>query len=60
LSSIKKCTSALCMLAYGQAANACDEYYRIGENTSHECRKHFVRTVEMSSSTRVDAHDVPR
>jgi hypothetical protein len=37
LSSIQKCTSVLHMFAYGQIVDACDEYYRIGKNTSHEC-----------------------
>jgi hypothetical protein len=37
LSSIQKCTSVLHMLAYNQVVDACNEYCRIGENTSHEC-----------------------
>jgi len=45
LSLIKKCTSVLHMLAYGQVANACDEYCRIGKNTSHECLKCLVRVI---------------
>jgi hypothetical protein len=37
LSLIQKCTSVLCMLTYNQVVDACDEYYRIGKNPSHEC-----------------------
>jgi hypothetical protein len=33
------------MFAYGQATHACDEYCKIGKNTSHECFKHFVRVI---------------
>jgi hypothetical protein len=33
------------MLAYGQADDACDEYCKIGENTSHECLKCFVKVI---------------
>jgi hypothetical protein len=34
------------MLAYNQAANACNEYCKIGKNTSHECLKHLVKTIK--------------
>jgi hypothetical protein len=45
LNSIPKCTCAMCMLAYGQTIDACDEYCRIGENTSFECLWHFVKVI---------------
>ena len=34
LSPIQKCTAAIRMLAYGSAADAADEYLRLGESTS--------------------------
>jgi hypothetical protein len=37
LSLVQKCTSVLHMLAYSKVVDACDEYCRIGKNTSHEC-----------------------
>ncbi len=46
LNFIQKCTSVLHMLAYNQAANACNEYCKIGKNTSHECLKHLVKTIK--------------
>ena len=36
LSPLQKCTAALRMLAYGVAADAVDEYLRIGESTPRE------------------------
>jgi hypothetical protein len=45
LNSIQKCTSVLHMLAYGQVANACDEYCMIEKNTSHECFKHLMKAI---------------
>jgi hypothetical protein len=36
LSSIQKCTAALRILAYGIAADAIDEYCRLGESTAME------------------------
>jgi hypothetical protein len=33
------------MLAYGQAIDACNEYCRIGKNTTFECLWHFVRVI---------------
>ncbi len=33
------------MLAYGQVANTCNQYCRIGENTTFECLWSFVRTI---------------
>jgi hypothetical protein len=46
LNLIQKCTSLLHMFAYDQVANACDEYYRIGEITSHECLECLVRMIK--------------
>ena len=42
LSSLQKCTVALYMLAYGVLADACDEYYRLGESTAMEAMKRWV------------------
>ena len=42
LSSLQKCTAAICMLAYGVAADACDEYCKLGESTAQECMTRFV------------------
>jgi hypothetical protein len=41
LSSLQKCTAALCMLAYGVAADATDEYVRLGASTAHEALHRF-------------------
>ncbi|XP_020257093.1 uncharacterized protein LOC109833716 [Asparagus officinalis] len=41
LSPIQKCTAAIRMLAYGVAAEACDEYVKIGESTTIECTRNF-------------------
>nr|VDD34230.1 unnamed protein product [Brassica oleracea] len=35
LSALQKCTSAICMLAYGQSGDTYDEYLRLGESTIH-------------------------
>jgi hypothetical protein len=45
LSSIQKCTAALRMLAHGIAADAIDEYCRLGESTAMETMKQFVVTI---------------
>ncbi len=34
------------MFAYGQAIDACNEYCRIGENTTFKCLWHFVRVIK--------------
>lgn len=48
LSSIQKCTAALRMLVYGAAADATDEYCRLGESTAFEAMKRFVKCVRAS------------
>ncbi|KAL6552360.1 hypothetical protein OROHE_007724 [Orobanche hederae] len=45
LSSIQKITTTLRMLAYGTAADSVDEYIRIGESTTIESLKRFVKAV---------------
>ncbi|XP_052172115.1 uncharacterized protein LOC127788034 [Diospyros lotus] len=45
LSSFQKMTTALRMLAYGSPADAVDEYVRIGESTSIESLKKFMKIV---------------
>ncbi|KAL1349731.1 hypothetical protein AAHE18_07G178000 [Arachis hypogaea] len=45
LSPLKKCTAAIRMLAYGVAADAVDDYVRIGESTTIKCLKKFVEGV---------------
>ncbi|XP_020249068.1 uncharacterized protein LOC109826449 [Asparagus officinalis] len=45
LTPIQKCTAALRMLAYGVAADACDEYVKIGESTAVECTQRFYEGV---------------
>ncbi|XP_057779627.1 uncharacterized protein LOC130998214 [Salvia miltiorrhiza] len=42
-SPIQKCTAAVRLLAYGTAADCCDEYLRIGETTALECMKKFCK-----------------
>ncbi|XP_020262486.1 uncharacterized protein LOC109838451 [Asparagus officinalis] len=41
LSPIQKCIAAIRMLACGVAADACDEYVKIGETTAVECVSKF-------------------
>ncbi|XP_059669153.1 uncharacterized protein LOC132314295 [Cornus florida] len=45
LSSIQKMTTAICILAYGCAADHCDEYIKIGENTAIETLMTFCKAV---------------
>ncbi|KAF8403864.1 hypothetical protein HHK36_011970 [Tetracentron sinense] len=45
LSSLQKVTAAMRMLAYGVATDAVDDYVRIGESTSIESLRRFVRAV---------------
>ncbi|XP_020263138.1 uncharacterized protein LOC109839117 [Asparagus officinalis] len=45
LTPIQKCTGAIRMLAYGVAADACDEYVKIGESTAIECTRKFCEGV---------------
>ncbi|XP_033146098.1 uncharacterized protein LOC117133616 [Brassica rapa] len=42
LSPLQKCTAALRQLAYGGAADAVDEYIRMGETTARNCLHHFT------------------
>ncbi|XP_056843307.1 uncharacterized protein LOC108808770 [Raphanus sativus] len=42
LSALQKCTAALRMLAYGSAADAVDEYLRLGETMALSCLHHFT------------------
>uniref|UniRef100_A0A0D3AMN4 Uncharacterized protein n=1 Tax=Brassica oleracea var. oleracea TaxID=109376 RepID=A0A0D3AMN4_BRAOL len=42
LSPLQKCTTAICLLAYGNAADAVDEYLRLGSTTTRSCLEHFV------------------
>jgi hypothetical protein len=46
LSSIKKCTNVLCMLAYGQVVDACNEYCRIREAHHMNVSSIFVSVVK--------------
>jgi hypothetical protein len=52
LSSLQKCTTAIHMLAYGMAADACDEYCRLGGSTAHECMRRFVIAIRGSFESR--------
>ncbi|XP_072064342.1 uncharacterized protein [Arachis hypogaea] len=45
LSPLQKCTAVIRMLAYGVAADAVDDYVRIGESTTIECLEKFVEGV---------------
>ncbi|XP_057730651.1 uncharacterized protein LOC130945986 [Arachis stenosperma] len=45
LSPLQKCNAAIWMLAYGIAADAFDDYVRIGESTAIECLEKFVECV---------------
>ncbi|XP_059639643.1 uncharacterized protein LOC132282019 [Cornus florida] len=45
LSSIQKMTTVVCILAYGCAADHCDEYIKIGESTAIKCLKVFCNAI---------------
>ncbi|XP_048613007.1 putative nuclease HARBI1 [Brassica napus] len=45
LSPLQKCTAALRILAYGCAADAVDEYLRLGETTTLSCLTNFTEGV---------------
>uniref|UniRef100_A0A0D3CV48 DDE Tnp4 domain-containing protein n=1 Tax=Brassica oleracea var. oleracea TaxID=109376 RepID=A0A0D3CV48_BRAOL len=45
LSTLQKCTAAIRVLAYGNAADAVDEYLRLGETTTRSCVEHFVEGI---------------
>uniref|UniRef100_A0A0D2ZQN3 Uncharacterized protein n=1 Tax=Brassica oleracea var. oleracea TaxID=109376 RepID=A0A0D2ZQN3_BRAOL len=42
LSPLQKCTAAIRILAYDNAADAVDEYLRLGATTTRSCLEHFV------------------
>lgn len=45
LTALQKCTAAIRLMAYGSAADAVDEYLRLGETTALRCLEHFVEGV---------------
>uniref|UniRef100_A0A0D3ACF4 No apical meristem-associated C-terminal domain-containing protein n=1 Tax=Brassica oleracea var. oleracea TaxID=109376 RepID=A0A0D3ACF4_BRAOL len=45
LSPLQKCTAAIRVLAYGSAADAVDEYFRLGETTTRKCLENFVEGI---------------
>ncbi|XP_048602265.1 uncharacterized protein LOC125580973 [Brassica napus] len=45
LSPLQKCTAVIRVLAYGSAADAVDEYLRLGETTTRSCVEHFVEGI---------------
>uniref|UniRef100_A0A0D3AK72 DDE Tnp4 domain-containing protein n=1 Tax=Brassica oleracea var. oleracea TaxID=109376 RepID=A0A0D3AK72_BRAOL len=45
LSPLQKCTVAIRILAYGSAADAVDEYLRLGETTTRFCVGNFVEGI---------------
>jgi hypothetical protein len=45
LSSIQKCTAAFRILAYGVSPDALDEYCRMGESTTVEAVKRYVKAI---------------
>jgi len=45
ISPLAKCTTAMRMLAYGVAADAVDEYIKIGSSTSLECLLRFCKGI---------------
>ncbi|XP_020262746.1 uncharacterized protein LOC109838734 [Asparagus officinalis] len=64
LSPIQKCTATIRMLAYGVAADACDEYVKIGETTALECTRNFcdgvIALFEDEYSRRPNVEDLQR
>ncbi|XP_048624466.1 uncharacterized protein LOC125592892 [Brassica napus] len=45
LSQLQKCTTAIRVLAYGSAADAVDEYLRLGATIARLCVEHFVEGI---------------
>jgi hypothetical protein len=45
LSPLQKCTTTMCMLAYGTPADSLDEYLKIGKCTALECLDKFANRV---------------
>ncbi|XP_023643663.1 uncharacterized protein LOC111831976 [Capsella rubella] len=45
LSALQKATAAIRMMAYGCAADAVDEYLRLGESTAIKCLENFVEGI---------------
>uniref|UniRef100_A0A0D3BD91 Uncharacterized protein n=1 Tax=Brassica oleracea var. oleracea TaxID=109376 RepID=A0A0D3BD91_BRAOL len=45
LSSLQKCIAAICVLAYGTAADTVDEYLRLGETTTRSCLENFLEGI---------------
>ncbi|CAJ2631401.1 unnamed protein product [Trifolium pratense] len=45
ISPLAKCTTAMRMLAYGMAADAVDEYIKIGGTTALECLRRFCKGI---------------
>ena len=45
LSTLQKCTATIRVLAYGTAADAVDEYLRLGSTTTRSCLKNFVEGI---------------
>uniref|UniRef100_A0A0D3DMR6 DDE Tnp4 domain-containing protein n=1 Tax=Brassica oleracea var. oleracea TaxID=109376 RepID=A0A0D3DMR6_BRAOL len=45
LTTLQKCTAAICVLAYGTAADTVDEYLRLGETTTRSCLENFVEGI---------------
>lgn len=45
LSALQKSTAAIRMMAYGCAADAVDEYLRLGESTAISCLENFVEGI---------------
>ncbi|CAA7023571.1 unnamed protein product [Microthlaspi erraticum] len=45
LTGLQKCTAAIRMLAYGNAADAADEYLRLGASTALKCLHKFTNAI---------------
>uniref|UniRef100_A0A0D3E638 Nuclease HARBI1 n=1 Tax=Brassica oleracea var. oleracea TaxID=109376 RepID=A0A0D3E638_BRAOL len=45
ISPLQKCTTAICVLAYGYALDAVDEYLRLGATTARLCVENFVDAI---------------
>ena len=45
LSPLQKCTAAIRLLSYGSAADAVDEYLRLGESTVISCLHKFIEGI---------------
>ncbi|GKC23384.1 hypothetical protein Tco_1025534 [Tanacetum coccineum] len=45
ISSLMKCTSAICQMAYGSVPDSLDEYLHMGATTARKCLHMFCKAI---------------